>query len=396
MSVSFLHPHSSDGMEFACGHKCESTYLIVALRSVTSFLCILYAVFLFKRRSNDRPFVIIRCAMIVNLISRVLAAVTPSTLPFIIIFASFQNIGLYYAVFEWHKAVVDSSYKAVKVSLTSPRWNVYFNRIQQGLLFLVFPLTYALGADPSGNPLCDPAQAVNRAYRVFQVISVFCSLVFCNSVVHRAVKSLHAQNKKSGGNEGMQRRFKRALTKIRKILATITLVVTVNLISFALAFRSDGEPMITCFKTSSDLLGGLSGGIGGFLLLWVTDSAKPAVGSSTGTTTKSISESDEDGLGKKFKRIKTYTEMQAEKSRQSATSGGGFSSGASSGGGFASPPSPRANGGFSSPPSPSPRKNSEGLSPSPVPTPRSIVANSFAQPLPSPSHNGFVTPTQEV
>lgn len=62
------------------------------------------------------------------------------------------------------------------------------------------------------------AQAVNRAYRVFQVISVFCSLVFCNSVVHRAVKSLHAQNKKSGGNEGMQRRFKRALTKIRKVL----------------------------------------------------------------------------------------------------------------------------------------------------------------------------------
>lgn len=343
------------GIVIPCGEICPSSIVLIGLTALTSLILLAYAAFLFKRRSKDPVFQWIRGLAVAFLIIRVISFVVPPEVPYVATFVSARQMSLFLAVFQWHKGVVDSSYKAVKVSLTSPKWIVYYTRLQQALIVTFFPITYSLGAFPGGNPLCSTVQAVNSSYRWFVGMSLAASLSFCNYVVHRAVGGLREQNKKSGGNEGMQRRFKRALRKIRKVTIFIFIVAIIISYTFFNSLIPDGVPSVTCANISSDIIGSVSSGLAAFLILWSTDSAKPMNGSTT-SNTKSVSDSGDPRSHSA--KSKTYSQIQAER----AQTNGGFASpspAATGRGGFASPsPVATGHGGFASPsPMDSPRQH---------------------------------------
>lgn len=350
---------SSDDLVFPCGHLCQDNPLMIYLTSATSAILLCYTAFLQKKRSRDRTFVIIRALLTTFLVVRIFSVIVPATTAYVATFISVRQMTLFLSVFMWHKSVVDSSWKAVKVSLTSPKWIQYFTWIQQTIIVLIFPITYSLGAHPLGNPRCSAVQAVNASYRFFMAMCLGGSLVYCNYVIHRTVATIRQQNKLSGGNEGMQRRMNKALAKIRKVSIVIFIIVLVLTYTFVSSITGDGDPVVTCNSTFGDVFGSLSSGLAAFLILWSTDSDYGPGGSSSAT--KSISSSTE--------MPKTYSEMQQEKTKYSVVSrDSGFTSGSSQSGGFASP-SPRAmspgqqqpGAGFVS--SPSPRASSPQVSP---------------------------------
>jgi len=180
------------------------------------------------------------------------------------------------SVFEWHKTVLEVSFRAVKLSNEAPKWIWWHTRTQQVVCGLALPILYGFGGSFRANPRCGIFEALTIAYLYIISWCVGASLTFSLFVVSKQVAGVTREDQSTGRDPNAKRatKYRQVLKKIRRITMFVILnclAVSYNIFS---KVADQGEPNVSCNGVFADVIGPLTGTLSSFLILWSTSIAR--------------------------------------------------------------------------------------------------------------------------